>query len=154
MMPNRPTKKKKGTTPDRNKVSVEMFKLKGRAEAGIPMPILMPDGTDSGHTMTVRGIDSDTYRRGRAANSRRQAEILSMKPEEGLTDEEFRDQQQDLKHEADIDLLAKLVVDWSFPDEFSAEAVKSLLMESPFIANQVDVFACNRARFFGMPSKR
>jgi hypothetical protein len=145
--------KKKTQKPDRNKVAVAAFLTKSKAEKGLEMPVIMPDGEDSGATITVRGIDSDTYRHGRAWRSRRSAEILALKKPEETPEEEWLNHLNDLNHEADIDLLATLVVTWSFPDEFTPEAVKTLLMESPFIANQVDAFACNRARFFALPSK-
>lgn len=151
---NRPPKKTKEdrrNAVDRNLISLEMFKIKSKAEAGLPMPVLLPDGTDSGHTMTVKGIDSDTYRHGRAKNSRRMAEILGTEKPGDLDEDEWFNQQNDLKHQADISLLASLVSDWSFPDEFSHEAVLNLLLEAPTIANQVDAFAVNRARFFARP---
>jgi Phage tail assembly chaperone len=146
-------KKDKTPKPDRNKLAVATFLTKQNSDKGLPMPVKMPDGTDSGITITVRGIDSDAYRHGRAWRSRRSAEILSMKRPEETPEEDWQNHLNDLNHDADLDLLARLVVDWSFPDEFTPEAVKALLVNSPFIANQVDAWACNRARFFVLPSK-
>lgn len=152
-MPNRPKKKDKSdpAIDRKNKLSVATFMVKSKAEAGVEMPIMMPDGTDSGHRLTVRGIDSDTYRHARAARSRRSAEILSEKKPEDMSEEEWGNHLSDLNHAADCEVLAKLVAGWTFPDEFTPEAVLALITNSPFIANQVDTFACNRARFFGMP---
>lgn len=127
------------------------FLMSSRAEKGAPIAIKLPDGKDSGHTITVRGIDSDSWRVARAKRSRASAEIMGFK-DDSLTPEEISAVHAKKNHKADMEMLSSLVVSWSFEEQCTPESTMDLLMGCPMIATQIDVEAGKQGRFFGKPS--
>jgi hypothetical protein len=150
------------------------LKLKTKADAGATMivrdpfgemgedgeypALLAADGTPA--TLTLLGADSDTartldFRRAAAAQNRLYA-TMNSKAKKGavVTAEDVADQ---AAH--DLDRLVTLTVGWhGFEDEageplpFTAEAIRDLYAENPFIREQALVFVSDRARFFAPSS--
>lgn len=120
------------------KTKIDAFFTRARANEGIEMPLLLPDGTDSGETMHILGVDSDAFRKASAVKSREMTRILTL-PE---------DERHDAHDKANAVLLASLVTGWSLDTPFTHENVVTLLLESRTVADQVDSLAGDRARFF------
>jgi hypothetical protein len=120
-------------------MKTEEFFVREKANAGITIKLPLPDGTDSNETITVRGIDSDHFRKAKNDRARKNLEILQLP--EAEQDEAFET--------ADNELLSSLIAGWSLETEFTQENVMQLLYESPAIKELVDATAAARARFFG-----
>ncbi len=115
------------------------FFMKKKAEDGITVPISLPSGEDSGHTLRIRGIDSDTFKKAQSVRSRENLRILAL-PDV---------QQEEETEKADTVLLASLVAEWSFQEELTEANVITLLTENPLIRALVDSTAAKRKDFFG-----
>jgi hypothetical protein len=94
-------------------------------------------GKPSGETLHVLGLESDAFRAALTAKHRRNLEILA-EPEQ---------EQAQLQEEAELDLFASLVTDWSFEEPFSVNGIKELFREAPQVKQAVDRFAGNRSNF-------
>lgn len=99
-------------------------------------------GLPSGETLHVLGLESDAFRAALTAKHRRNLEILA-EPEQ---------EQARLQDEAELDLFASLVTDWSFEEPFSANGIKELFREAPQVKQAVDRFAGTRSNFIKRPS--
>ena len=121
-----------------------------KSEAGIQVPLLKADGSDSGEYLLVIGPDSKRFGKAVAELNRGLAELKSTKsdasPDE---DAELRDA---LADELLIDYVEKLVIGWSFDDEFTKEALRALLENSPAIKLAIPTVTTDRSRFFGLDS--
>lgn len=118
---------------------MEAFFTRPRANEGIQLPLVTPDGRDSEHWVRVLGVDSDAFRRKDRDVRRRMLEATELK------DAAERDAlMQDLK----LELVASLVVGWSFPEECTPEAVAEFMRQAPQVADAVDKIATRRSLFF------
>ncbi len=120
------------------KTKIDAFFTRAKANEGIDMPLLLPDGTDSGETMHILGVDSDAFRKATVEKSREMTRILTL-PE---------DERHEAHDKANAVLLASLVTGWTLETPFTTENVVKLLLESRTVAEQVDSLAADRARFF------
>lgn len=116
------------------------FFIREKANEGIDVPLALPNGEDSGHTICVRGIDSDHFKKAQVTRSRQNLRILAIENEEEQLAE---------TEKADTALLSSLVAGWSFPEEFNETYVVQLLTENPVIRSLVDGTAAKRSAFFG-----
>lgn len=124
------------------KPSIQSLFTRPQANEGIKLELKLPDGKPAGTTLTVLGTDSDVFRRERVARSRENARILTLP--EGARDVAHRD--------ADVRLLATLVTAWDFEEECTPDNVARLLTEAPYIREQIDEAAANRALFLSPKS--
>ena len=142
----RKTAKAKPAVP----VGMEAFMTRQRANDGQRLPLYTPEGTETGHFLTVRGIDSDEFQKARARQTRIIAEIAAL-PE---------DEREERALAATVDLLAVLVKDWSFSDPdlmpsgttyaCTPENVSQFLREAPQIRERIDALVSQRRVFFRM----
>lgn len=123
-----------------SKKSITSLYTRNKANEGVKFSI--PEQPDE--WLVIRGLDSDTYRDARADRSRRNLEILEQHQKEKLTPAQL----EQLHYEANIDLFAALVADWSFDEECSPENVKAALREAPFLQRLVDTKCGERQSFF------
>lgn len=122
----------------KDKLPIDAFFTREKANDGISVPLLLPDGSDSGESLTIRGVDSDHFRKAQVERSKKNLIILQLPEAE----------QQAARDTADTELLAELVGGWTMETEFTTENVVKLLTESPAIRGLVDSTSANRASFF------
>lgn len=130
---------------DKNNTSLgmEAFFTRERANDGIEVPLYLPDGTKTEHWLRIRGVDSDHFRLAEA-ESKRDAMRVAM----------IEDPLERAKAIADakLNLIAALVISWSFEKECTLENIKEFFRQAPQIADAVDQVASKRALFFAKRS--
>lgn len=109
------------------------FFTREKANEGIEVPLYLPDGGESEHKLTIRGVDSDAFRQAETEAKRRALELAAdgKEPEDGR-----------------LALLAPLVAAWTFDEPCTPDNVRRLLKEAPQIADAVDRIAVRRSLFF------
>lgn len=124
-------------------LGMEAFFTRERANEGIEIPLYLPDGTRTEHWLRIRGVDSDHFRLAEA-ESKRDAMRVAM----------IEDPLERAKAIADakLNLIAALVISWSFEKECTLENVKEFFRQAPQIADAVDQVASKRALFFAKRS--
>lgn len=115
------------------------FHTRGRANEGLKMPLVTPDGKQSEHWLRICGIDSDAFRATDARIKRQMLESI-----EQYKGADLDAVHQDLKRE----LIASLVTEWSFDAPCTPQAVAEFFREAPQIMDAVDRFASRRSLFF------
>lgn len=124
--------------------TMEQFFTRERANEGVDLPLFLPDGTPTKHTIKIRGVDSDIFRQTEAESSRRVMESgLDLKDQKKLVETIL---------EAKADVIAALVISWTFDTPCTVENVKKLFKEAPQIQEQVDRLASKRSLFFKVGS--
>jgi hypothetical protein len=108
------------------------------SEAGIKLPLLMPDGTDSGHWIMVKGPDSLAYRKSMDVINRRRMEIMTI--------EDFEERER-VADDVLADSRAPLVMAWSFDEPLTIESAREFLKNAPLIARQIEQASGDRRRF-------
>lgn len=121
----------------------EDFYTRPKSEAGVRMPLLRPDGTDSGEWLQIVGPDSDAYRQAMADLLRRTAELG-----EAGSMADFEERQKAILLETRV----ALVCGWSFDKPFTHAAVCEFLGNCPGVAADIEAVAADRSRFFGPAS--
>lgn len=124
-------------------IGMEAFYTRQKANEGIKLPLHLPSGEPTEHWLHIRGVDSDEFRLAEAESRRDALRVASI--------EDPRERAKAID-QAKIDLLAHLVIGWSFDKECTLEAVKEFLREAPQIADAIDRAASQRALFFGVKS--
>lgn len=124
-------------------LGMEAFFTRELANEGIEIPLYLPDGTKTEHWLRIRGVDSDHFRLAEA-ESKRDAMRVAM----------IEDPLERAKAIADakLNLIAALVISWSFEKECTLENVKEFFRQAPQIADAVDQVASKRALFFAKRS--
>ena len=124
---------------------MEEFFTREKANKGVKLPLVHPDGSESKHWLIIRNIQSDLFRQKIEDDARRRLEFA--RPAEG---DEKKEEFIETTHE---ELLSTLIADWSFDEECTEENKIKFLTEAPQIAEEIDKFAANKKRFFAQPSK-
>ena len=117
------------------------FHTRTKANEGVKLPLVTPDGGATDHYLMVMGIDSDAFR---AAESLAKRAIIGAGADADI---------QEIAKEAALDVVASLVSGWSFDDELTTDNIKGFLRDAPQIANEIDRIAGDRALFFALKSK-
>ena len=125
--------------------SMESFFTRERANEGIDLPLALPDGSPTQHSIRIRGVDSDAFRAAEAESHRR---VMNTKAKE-VTDPVTMSK---LMADARLDVLAALVITWTFDAPPTKENVVKLLQQAPQIADMIDQLASRRALFFNKGS--
>jgi hypothetical protein len=120
--------------------TMEAFFTRQKANEGIEVPLWLPNGDKSPFSLRIRGIDSDAFKGAEAESRRRMVELASA----DLT----KLSSIAVAAEERLGILSALVISWTFPDEFNAANVRTLLREAPQIADQIDRIASKRHLFF------
>lgn len=115
------------------------FFTREKANEGIQLPLYLPNGLKSEHWVRIIGIDSDTFR---AADieARRDAVRIAQIDDPKAREEAIAKSKRDL--------VAVLVIDWSFPSPCTHEEVSNFFKEAPQIMDAIDQAASRRALFF------
>ena len=131
--------KKKNT-----KVGMGAFNVRDMSNAGVKVPLTLPDGTETDEFLIVRGVDSAAIRDASARGNLKRLEIAKVKD----MPPEFR-----AGAEEDItrDVVVSLIAGWSFGTECNEENVDKFLLDAPQILKQVNIFAADRSNFFKKP---
>lgn len=130
---------------------MEEFFTRDSANKGTRLNLVHPDGTPTEHWLHVIGVDSDTYQRELSA-AKRKIIITESKAKEDFEDvkarEEFLAKE---RKDCEIQVIAALVIDWSFEQECNMENKMKFLLNAPQIAQEVDEVSADR-KFF-LPKK-
>lgn len=118
---------------------MEAFFTREKANEGIELPLYLPSGGKSEHSLRIRGVDSDIFRLAEAEAKRDAVRILQL---------EDKTSQAAMIDEAQMKLLAVLVISWSFPQECAIDNVVAFFRQAPQIADAVNQIAGKRALFF------
>lgn len=119
---------------------MESFFTRERANEGVQVPLYLPSGKKSDHWVRIRGVDSDLFRQAEANSKRAAIKIAAIEDEE---------ERARAIADTKLELIASLVIGWSFEKECSLENIKEFLHQAPQIADAVDQVAGKRALFFG-----
>ena len=124
-------------------VGMDEFFTRERANEGIKLPLTLPGGGKTEHWLKLRGIDSDAFREAED-DSRRVAMVAAQLKDKG--------EQKAMLREEKLNLVAALVIDWSFDQECTLENVRKFLQEAPQIADDINKVCARRSLFFGKRS--
>lgn len=124
-------------------LGMEAFFTRERANEGVEVPLYTPDGTKSQHWIRIRGVDSDAFREAEANSKRDAFRVASI---------EDTVERAKAIQDAKLNLIAALVISWSFEKECTPENIKEFFRQAPQIADAVDQVASKRTLFFGKGS--
>lgn len=122
---------------------IDDFFTRQRANEGIVLPLALPDGTPTEHTITIFGVDSDSFRKAESELKHQAMDLM------GSTDKAAK---EDLALHGRARLVASMVKGWSFDLPCTRDNVIRLLEEAPQIMDAIDSLASNRRRFFAPSS--
>ncbi|MGI9277482.1 MAG: hypothetical protein ACR2PT_21870 [Endozoicomonas sp.] len=118
---------------------MDNFFTRQKANEGIKLPLVTPDGETTEHFIMIRGIDSDAFREAETEARRSALQVAAIEDEvarnEAITAEK-------------LTLMTSLVLDWSFDQTCSPDYIRNFLREAPQIADQIDQLAAKRSLFF------
>lgn len=131
----------------KKKVGMEAFNVSKLSNEGVELPLTLPDGTPTEEFLIVGGADSKAFRNHMARANRDKLKIVKR------TKSKEADPAETTRLTADIDreLVASLIVGWSFAEPCDKVNVCKFLADAPQVQAQVDSFAGNRANFFVKP---
>ncbi|MGL5525673.1 MAG: phage tail assembly chaperone [Aeromonas veronii] len=115
------------------------FFTSDRAEEGVELPLITPEGKATEHWLRIRGVDSDVFRLAELEASRAAVEAAN-KPDPVERDKALL--------AVKTHLIAALVISWSFEQECTRDNVVTFFTKAPQIASAVDMKAGNRSSFF------
>lgn len=110
------------------------------AQAGKPLPLKAPDGSETDYHLTVIGADAPEARQAllRATRALRDA----------ISDEMSEEDKFVANERATLQFRADLVTGWNLPIDFNRETLEELLANNPALAQEVEKFSGDRSRFF------
>lgn len=121
--------------------SMDAFFTTDKAEEGIKIPLVTPEGTPTDHWIRIRGVDSEHFREAEARCKRKLVEYL--------TNEKLKDKQKEEKRITEERVLtAALVKEWSFDEECTHTNVVKFFNKAPQIQEMVNKVSANRTFFF------
>jgi hypothetical protein len=118
---------------------IEKFFTRQKANEGIVLPLTLPDGTPTEHSITIYGVDSDSYRT-EEAESKRKAFEIAASGDRAAASIMIRDGR--------VTLVASMVKSWTMDLPCTKENVVRLLQEAPQITDAIDRLASDRRSFF------
>mgnify|MGYP003631759798 CR=1 FL=1 len=113
------------------------FHTREVANEGIKVPLSLPNGDKSEEYLLIRGIDSDEFRR---ANIKKQRDLVNLA-------QLSADEREAVLDRASVELIASLVIGWSFKAQFNEKNLTEWLSSSPQIADMIDRIASQRGLF-------
>jgi hypothetical protein len=119
--------------------SPEAFFTRAKANEGVKLDLTLPDGTPTSHWIRIRGVDSDAFRSADNEARRRAMDLVEITDKAEL---------ERVMGEQTLELLAALVIDWSFDRPCVKESVVGFLREAPQIGEQINRLAARRSLFF------
>lgn len=126
-----------------------------QVEGGIELPIMFPNGKPSKDWVRIRSTLSRTFKRVQAEINRRALSRATKysqvsDPKERLKNEE---EEKEIHDEESRELLAALIVDWSFEQPCTKTNKMHFLKMAPQVAEKIDIAATQQSRFFTPPSE-
>ena len=118
-------------------MNAKRFYSKEAANAGKRVALTEPNGKPTDEWILVAGRDSDAYRKSEADYRKKIADAVASG--EALPDDS----------DALLARSVACVIGWSLEDELTPENVKSLLLNAPYIRDEIDTVIFSRERFFG-----
>lgn len=148
--------------------SFKQYNVRRKANDGIKMELILPDGTASDDWLIIRGIDSDEFIRARDELNRQyamdQVNINALAGAKQVVGElKGDDHKQAMNHikiveelirsmtpesERKVMLQASLIKEWSFEEECSLDNRLEFLRGNPTLADQIDTLAADRKAFY------
>ena len=123
---------------DARKLSMSDFYSRKKANEGKKLLLKTPNGEVTEHWFRVVNCDSDVMAKAHADSRTALVENkMSAKPD------------PDFASKVALDNIASAVVEWSFEEPISKEAVREFLTEAPHIKSDVDDLIYDRKAFFG-----
>lgn len=122
------------------------FYFEDKAQIGNRMPILLPDGTDSGEWLNVIAPEADAaVKAGRAFLFAYRAKVAELKPLEAKAkkNKDFLEYNETINAACaglNNELAAEVVNGWSFDEPFSKEALRELLNQYRTLGTAVSKF--------------
>lgn len=110
-----------------------------RANAGRRIPLIRPDGRDTGEWLLILHPDSDAFRR-------KKSDILSAA---AMLRDVPDDERRRLYDRAQLELMASLIAGWSLDDEFSEKSAIELLENAPYLTDVIARESEDCGAFFG-----
>lgn len=140
------TKPKQAPVASASQTMDKFFTRKAHNE-GIKLPLILPSGEETEHWLRIRGIDSDVFKAANAEVKRKMLMKAQDVLEKGGPDAKaaFSDTERE---EGRLEVLASLVITWSFEAPCEKENIMNFLREAPQIASKIDELAGNRRLFF------
>jgi len=123
--------------------AMDAFFTRGKANEGVQLPLYLPDGTKSEHWVRILGVDSDAFRLADAESRRDAFRIAAI--------EDLRERSLAIA-DSKRNLVAALVVAWSFDRPCNRETVSEFFREAPQIMDAIDMAASKRSLFFAARS--
>lgn len=123
--------------------AMDAFFTRGKANEGVQLPLYLPDGTKSEHWVRILGVDSDAFRMADAESRRDAFRIAAI--------EDLRERSIAIA-DSKRNLVAALVVAWSFDRPCTREEVARFFLEAPQIMDAIDMAASKRSLFFAARS--
>ncbi len=109
------------------------------ANEGVKIPLVNPrTGNKKEDWIKIRGVDSDEFREANLKNSRRLIDIAKLKTDKAKKEAERKGR---------IELIASLIISWSFDMPCNDESKIELLTNAPRIADIVDSMSMVDALF-------
>lgn len=141
------TAKKKAAKKKAIKVGMDAFNVTKLSNEGVKLSLMLPDGTPTEEFLVVGGADSKAFRNQVARMNRDMLKIFKRTKEQDPA--EFAR----LTADSNRELVAALVLDWSFTEPCDKVNICKFLADAPQIQKAVDDFAGIRANFFVKPSQ-
>ena len=129
-------------------VSMEEFFTKDAANEGVEIPLYLPTGDKSEHTITIYGVDSDEFYRALQIEKRKLSgiEIAANK----LEGEDRLEYINDKQRESEYTVLGYLIKDWTFEMECTMENKIRFVKNAPQIGEQINRISGDRKLFLAL----
>lgn len=126
------------------------FHTRDRANEGIRIPLLLPDGKPTEHWLQIRSIWSDAYQGSRAEIVRMALEHGRELAEKSLSDEQKRDMRAEQDRSRRAVLASSLIAAWSNDDPLTEESAVNFLLQAPQVLREIEKIAEDDRRFFSL----
>jgi len=101
------------------------------------LDLVRKNGTPTGESLTIYGMDSDAFRQAKAESEARLAALIQARASGVFAKADPLEER--------LTLVASLVKEWSFPEPCTPENVKEFLRKAPQLVNLIDTFAADRS---------
>jgi hypothetical protein len=127
---------------------MEEFFTKDAANEGVEIPLYLPTGDKSEHTITIYGVDSDEFYRALQIEKRKVSgiEIAANK----LEGEDRLEYINDKQRESEYTVLGYLIKDWTFEMECTMENKIRFVKNAPQIGEQINRISGDRKLFLAL----
>jgi hypothetical protein len=128
--------------------SMEEFFTKEAANEGIVIPLHLPTGGKSEHTITIYGVDSDEFYRALQIEKRKLSGIEIAA--NNLEGEDRLEYINDKQRESEYAVLGHLIKDWTFEMECTMENKIHFVKNAPQIGEQINNISGDRKLFLAL----